>query len=79
LAVNYRLRSEAQLSVPQVQDKIDFPIDVTFTPAPELLMQAIRLQNAAFLVQTDSLTNQQYTDLAKRVINRISKARKYRA
>jgi CheY-like chemotaxis protein/MinD-like ATPase involved in chromosome partitioning or flagellar assembly len=71
LGVNYRLRSELQFSVPQVQDKINFPIDVTFTPAPELLMQAIRLQNTAFLAQADSLTNQQYTGLANRVINRI--------
>lgn len=70
LGVNYRLRSELQFSVPQVQDKINFPIDVTFTPAPELLMQAIRLQNTAFLAQADSLTNQQYSGLANRVINR---------
>jgi CheY-like chemotaxis protein/MinD-like ATPase involved in chromosome partitioning or flagellar assembly len=70
LGVNYRLRSELQLSVPQVQDKIEFPIDVTFTPAPELMMQAIRLQNTAYLVQTDSLTNQQYTGLANKILNR---------
>jgi DNA-binding response OmpR family regulator len=72
LCVNYRLRSELQLSVPQVQDKVNHGIGVTFTPAPELLMQAIRLQNTAYLVQTDSLTNQQYTGLATKVINRIT-------
>lgn len=72
LAINYRLRSESQLSVPQVQDKIQFPIEVTFTPAPELLLQAIRLQNTAFLVQPESLTNQQYAGLANKVLGRIA-------
>lgn len=71
LAVNYRLRSEAQLSVPQVQNQIQYPIDVTFTPAPELLLQAIRVQNTAYLFQADSLTNQQYTSLANKIIERI--------
>jgi pilus assembly protein CpaE len=70
LVVNYRIRSEAQLSVPQVQDKVQYAIDATFTPAPELLLQAIRLQNAAVLVQPESLTNQQYTALANKVVAR---------
>ncbi|MCG2786659.1 MAG: response regulator [Anaerolineae bacterium] len=70
LAVNYRLRSESQLSVPQVQDKIQYPIETTFTPAPELLLQAIRLQNTAVLVQPESLTNQQYTGLSNKIISR---------
>lgn len=71
LAVNYRLRSEAQLSAPQVQEKIQYPIEVTFTPAPELLLQAVRLQTTAFLAQTESLTNQQYTSLANKIIGRV--------
>jgi MinD-like ATPase involved in chromosome partitioning or flagellar assembly len=67
IAVNYRQRSEAQLSVPQVQERIKYAIEVTFTPAPELLLQAIRLQTAAVLVQMDSLTVQQYLTLASKV------------
>lgn len=73
LTVNYRIRSEAQLSVPQVQDKVQYPIEVTFTPAPELLLQAIRMQNPAVLVQAESLTNQQYSALANKIIGRVSK------
>jgi DNA-binding response OmpR family regulator len=73
LTVNYRIRSEAQLSVPQVQDKVQYPIEVTFTPAPELLLQAIRMQNPAVLVQVESLTNQQYSALANKIIGRVSK------
>ncbi len=70
VAVNYRLRSEAQLSVPQVQDRLKFAIDVTFTPAPELLLQAVRMQTMAYLVQQESLTNQQYTNLAMKIETR---------
>ena len=68
--VNYRLRSEAQLSVPQVQERLKYTIDVTFTPAPELLLQAIRLQTVAYLVQQESLTNQQYNILASKIETR---------
>ena len=67
VVVNYRLRSEAQLSVPQVQERIRYPIEVTFTPAPELLMQAARMQTVAVLVQQDSLTVQQYSTLAGKI------------
>jgi pilus assembly protein CpaE len=70
VAVNYRLRSESQLSVPQVQDRLKYTIDVTFTPAPELLLQAVRMQTMAYLVQQDSLTNQQYTNLAMKIETR---------
>jgi pilus assembly protein CpaE len=73
VAVNYRLRSEAQLSVPQVQERIKYAIEVTFTPAPELLLQAIRMQTAAVLVQMDSLTVQQYTTLANKIEARAPK------
>jgi len=73
IAVNYRQRSEAQLSVPQVQERIKYAIEVTFTPAPELLLQAIRLQTAAVLVQMDSLTVQQYLALAGKVEARAPK------
>jgi pilus assembly protein CpaE len=74
VVTNYRLRSEAQLSVPQVQERLKFAIDVTFTPAPELLLQAVRLQTMAYLVQQESLTNQQYTNLAAKIETRAPRA-----
>ena len=73
VVVNYRLRSEAQLSVPQVQERIKYPIEVTFTPVPELLLQAVRMQTAAIMVQQDSLTAQQYTALATKIEMRAPK------
>jgi MinD-like ATPase involved in chromosome partitioning or flagellar assembly len=73
VVVNYRLRSESQLSVPQVQEKLKFSIDVTFTPAPELLIQAVRMQTTAVIAQPESLTTQQYTSLANKISSRAPK------
>ncbi len=73
VAVNYRLRSDTQLSVPQVQERIKFSIDVTFTPAPELLQQAARMQTMACLVHEEGLTTQQYNLLATKIEARAPK------
>lgn len=70
IVLNYRLRSESQLSVPQAQEKLKFPVEVTFTPAPELMLQAIRAKTTAVVAQPDSLTRQQYTSLASKVLSR---------
>jgi len=71
--VNYRQRSDTQLSVPQVQERIRCSIDATFTPAPELLYHATRLHTLAYLVQEDGLTAQQYNTLATKVEARLLK------
>lgn len=73
VVANYRLRSEAQLSVTQVQESIKYPIELTFTPAPELLLQAVRMQTAAVLVQQDSMTAQQFTTLVGKIEARAPK------
>jgi DNA-binding response OmpR family regulator len=73
VAINYRLRSDTQLSVPQVQERIQFPIDITFTPAPELLQQAARMHTMACLVHEDGLTTQQYNALAAKIEARAPK------
>jgi CheY-like chemotaxis protein/MinD-like ATPase involved in chromosome partitioning or flagellar assembly len=73
VVINYRLRSESQLSVNQVQDRVKHPVEVTFTPAPELLLQAVRLQSPAVLIQADSLTAQQFQTLANKIEARAPK------
>lgn len=73
VVINYRLRSDTQLSVPQVQERIKFSIDVSFTPAPELLQQAARMHTMACLVHEDGLTTQQYFTLASKVEARAPK------
>lgn len=67
---NYRVRSDAQLSVPQVQERLKHTIDVTFTPAPELLLHAIRLHTVAYLFQQESLTCQHYNNLVAKIETR---------
>lgn len=69
--VNYRLRSESQFSVPQVQEKLKYTIDATFTPSPELFLQAVRQRTPAIVAQPESMTQQQYTSLANKVLNRM--------
>lgn len=66
LILNYRLR-EAQLSIAQAQDRIGYQVETTFSPAPELMWQAIRMQTPAVLAQPDSLTAQQFHTLANKI------------
>jgi pilus assembly protein CpaE len=73
VAVNYRMRSETQLSVPLVQERIKYAIDVTFTPAPELLQQASRKRTMACIISQEGLTTQQYNSLAAKIYARAPK------
>jgi pilus assembly protein CpaE len=73
VVANYRVRSDAQLSVQQIQDKLNYPIAVAFTPAPELLLQAFRRHTSAIFLQSDGLTAQQYNGLAAKIEARAPK------
>jgi CheY-like chemotaxis protein len=75
VAVNYRYRSDMQLSVTQIQEKLGHPIAASFTAAPELFFQALRAKTSAYLMQPDSLTRQQYTTLANQILERVPKPR----
>lgn len=63
VVLNNRIRSETQLPSSQVQTKLDHEILSTLTPAPELFVQATRMQTPAILCQPDSLTARQITKL----------------
>jgi MinD-like ATPase involved in chromosome partitioning or flagellar assembly len=67
VVINYRVRFDLQLSVSQVQERLGHSITMTFTPSPELIMQAARQQSTAVLIQQDTLTHQQYATLAAKV------------
>jgi pilus assembly protein CpaE len=67
-ALNNRIRTDTLLTVSAVQDKLGHPITVVFTPAPELLMQATRMQTAAILCQPDGVTAKQILKLADHLI-----------
>lgn len=62
-----RVRSGMQLSLNQVQEKLEHNITTVFTPAPELAYQAANNNIPLLLQQPDSLTAEQYNKLASLV------------
>lgn len=72
VVLNNRIRSETQLPSSQVQAQLEHDILSTLTPAPELFVQATRMQTPAILCQPDSLTARQITKLVDFVTERES-------
>jgi CheY-like chemotaxis protein/MinD-like ATPase involved in chromosome partitioning or flagellar assembly len=70
VVLNNRIRSETQLPSSQVQAQLEHEILSTLTPAPELFVQATRMQTPAILCQPDSLTARQITKLVDFVSER---------
>jgi pilus assembly protein CpaE len=70
VVLNNRIRSETQLASSQVQANLGHEILSTLTPAPELFVQATRMQTPAILCQPDSLTARQITKLVDFVVER---------
>lgn len=68
--LNNRVRSDTQLPSSQVQTKLDHEIITTLTPAPELFVQATRIQSPAVLCQPESLTARQITKLVEFITER---------
>jgi Flp pilus assembly CpaE family ATPase len=66
--LNNRIRSDTQLPSSQVQIKLEHEILSTLTPAPELFVQASRVQTPAILCQPESLTARQITKLVEHVM-----------
>ena len=65
--LNNRNRTDTQLPSSQVQTKLEHEILSTLTPAPELFVQASRIQTPAILCQPESLTARQITKLVEYV------------
>jgi len=70
IVLNNRIRSETQLPSSQVQAQLGHEILSTLTPAPELFVQATRMQTPAILCQPDSLTTRQITKLVDFITER---------
>jgi CheY-like chemotaxis protein/MinD-like ATPase involved in chromosome partitioning or flagellar assembly len=68
VVLNNRQRSEAQLPWAQVQEKLGHSIFTTLTPAPELFIQAMRLQTFAVLAQPSSMTAQQISKVVDSIL-----------
>lgn len=72
VVLNNRIRSDTQLPASQVQTKLEHEIASTLTPAPELFVQATRVQTPAVLCQPDSLTARQINKLVDFILERES-------
>ncbi|HEX5839376.1 MAG TPA: response regulator [Anaerolineales bacterium] len=70
VVLNNRVRSDTQLPSSQVQNKLEHEIITTLTPAPELFVQATRMQTPAVICQPDSLTARQITKLVDFITER---------
>jgi pilus assembly protein CpaE len=70
VVLNNRMRSEAQMQLSQVQEKLGHSIAITLTPAPEAFLQATRLQTPAVICQPTNMTSQQFLKLADAVLER---------
>jgi len=70
VVLNNRIRSDTQLPSSQVQNKLDHEIIGTLTPAPELFVQATRMQTPAILCQPESLTARQVNKLVDFITER---------
>ncbi len=68
--LNNRQRTEAQMAWTNVQEKLGHSIAATLTPAPELFMQAARMQTPAVMSQPTNMTSQQFLKIADSVIER---------
>jgi Flp pilus assembly CpaE family ATPase len=75
VVLNNRMRSDTQLPSSQVQKKLEHEIVTTLTPAPELFVQATRMQTPAVICQPDSLTTRQIMKLVDFITEREAQPR----
>lgn len=68
VVLNNRIRTEAQMAWTDVQDKLGHPIATTVTPAPELFLQAVRMQSLAVLCQPTNVSAQQFLKVSDLVL-----------
>lgn len=70
IILNNRQRSDAQIPLAQVQEKLGHPILTTLTPMPELFMQASRLHVPALVAQPENMISQQFLKIADVILER---------
>jgi CheY-like chemotaxis protein/MinD-like ATPase involved in chromosome partitioning or flagellar assembly len=71
LALVNRLRAGMQLPLGQVQEQLGRSVSAIFTASPELAYQALVYNTPMILRQPDGITAEQFTSLAKNVIQQI--------
>ena len=64
-----RQRIGIQLSLEQAENQLERKIDQIFTPVPELAYQASAINTPMILHAQDSMTSDQFRDLAKLILD----------
>ncbi len=70
VVLNNRQRSEAQMQSSRVQEMLNHSVALTLTPAPELFLQATKMQTPAVICQPTNITSQQFLKMADTIIGR---------
>jgi pilus assembly protein CpaE len=70
VVLNNRMRTESQMQLAQVQEKLGHSIAATLTPAPEAFVQATRMQTPAVICQPTNMTSQQFLKIADAILER---------
>ena len=70
VVLNNRMRTESQMQLAQVQEKLGHSIAATLTPAPEAFVQATRLLTPVVICQPTNMTSQQFLKIADAVLER---------
>ena len=70
VVLNNRQRSDAQLSMAQVQEKLGHSIASVLTPMPELFEQSLRIHSPAVVAQPANMISQQFLKMADAIIER---------
>jgi pilus assembly protein CpaE len=70
VVLNNRMRTESQMQLSQVQEKLGHSIAATLTPAPEAFVQAMRMQTPVVICQPTNMTSQQFLKIADAVLER---------
>jgi nitrogenase subunit NifH len=65
--INIRIRTEIQMNLHQVGELLGQTPMIMITPAPELLHMANRMKTTAVSAQPESMTGQQFAQLANAI------------
>jgi len=65
-----RLRSDTQMNLTQVQEKLDWAVPMAIMPFPELIYRAVQMKTIAVSYQPDSQINQQFAKLSALMLER---------
>ena len=70
VVLNNRQRSDALMSLNQVQEKLGHLISTALTPAPELFLQAARMQAPVVFTEPSNMISLQFLKIADTIIER---------